>query len=338
VSWKNLLVPLTPLYAAVVTARAAAYRRGWLRIHRLPVPVISVGNLTFGGTGKTPTVIALVRELAQHGRHPAVLTRGYGRRGQAPVVAVGPDPDPSLHDTGDEPQELARRLPGVPIVVDADRVRAGREALRRGADVLVLDDGFQHLRIARDLDLVLLDAGDPWGGDQLPPRGRLREPVSALARASALLITKLSARPEEQIAAVTGRVRGLVGELPVRGARLRPTRVRTSDGWQGVEVLAGQRVLAFAGLGRPADFARVLEDAGAQVVATCWFADHHSYTRDEILRLEVEAQREGAVPVTTGKDAVKLPAGAQAWEVEAEMLPISGSWSALLRLLKGMDP
>ena len=337
-SWKLLFLPLTPLYATVVRARAAAYRRGWLRSYRLPAPVISVGNLSFGGTGKTPTVIGLVRELVRLGQRPAGLTRGYGRRGRDQVVVVGPEPGLSVQQTGDEPMELARRLPGVPIVVDADRRQGGREALRRGADILVLDDGFQHLRIARDLDLVLLDAGDPWGGNHLPPRGRLREPVSALARASAVLITKLSVQPDEQLAAVRSRVHREAGELPIFGARMRPVRVRSPEGWQPIDVLAGRRVLAFAGLGRPADFARSLEDVGAEVVAKRFFPDHHDYSDDELRQLEAEAQQEGAVLVTTGKDAVKLTAHAQVWEIEAEMTPVEGSWTAVLRLLPGLGP
>jgi tetraacyldisaccharide 4'-kinase len=329
-AWHNLLLPLTPFYAAVVRVRAAAFAGGWLKAHRPPVPVISVGNITFGGTGKTPTVIALARELVGVGRRPAVLTRGHGRRGHAPLVVLGPDPEQSVVETGDEPREMARRLPGVPIVVDADRVRGGREAVRRGADVLILDDGFQHLRIARDLDLVLLDAGDPWGGDRLPPRGRLREPVSALTRASAVLITKVTRRSDEGVAAITDRVRRTAGGLPVLTAELRPTRVRTPDGWQPIEVLAGRRVLAFAGLGRPGGFAELLQDAGAEIVGTCWFADHHRYTADELRHIESEAARDAAVPVTTGKDAVKLPGETRVWEVETEMVPISGSWRSLL--------
>ncbi len=328
--WQGLLLPLTPLYAAVVRARAAAFARGWAKVHRLPVPVISVGNITFGGTGKTPTVIALVRELAGLDRRPAVLTRGHGRRGHAPLVVIGPELEQSAVETGDEPLEMARRLPGVPVVVDADRVRGGREAVRRGADVLVLDDGFQHLRVARDVDLVLLDAGDPWGGDRLPPRGRLREPVSALSRASAVLITKVSRRSVELVAAITDRVRRVAGELPVLAAELRPTRVHTPDGWQPIDVLAGRRVLAFAGLGRPSGFAALLEDAGADIVGTCWFADHHRYTADELHRVVSEAERDAAVPVTTGKDAVKLPKNEGVWEVETEMVPVSGAWTSLL--------
>ncbi len=323
-----LLLPLTPLYAGVVRARAAAYRHGLLRRHLLERPVVSVGNLTFGGTGKTPTVIALVRDLVRRGRRPAVLTRGYGRRGRDPVVAVGPGMIPEARTAGDEPVEMARRLPGVPIVVDEDRVRGGREAVARGADVLVLDDGFQHLRVARDLDLLVVDAGDPWGGGHLPPRGRLREPLSAMARATAVLVTKLGDDPGP-LAAIRDTVQRLAPGIPVLGARLEPTRLVTPEGVLEPAALAGRRVLAFAGLGRPEGFREQLERLGAVVVGTRWFADHHRYGDTELADLVAEAERLDAVPVTTAKDAARLRNDAPVQVLEVEMVPLQESWEAL---------
>jgi tetraacyldisaccharide 4'-kinase len=334
-AWRRLLVPLTPLYRGVVTARLGAYRRGWLASSRLTAPVISVGNLTFGGTGKTSIVIALVRDLVRRGRHPAVLTRGYGRSATDPVVLIGPDPRADVRTTGDEPLELAARLPGVPVVVDPDRVRGGVEALARGADILVLDDGFQHLRLERDLDLVLVDAGDLWGGGRLPPRGRLREPISGLARADAVLVTKVPPDP----APVLAEVRRVAGEwapdAPVLAARLEPTKVRRRQGAAGPEVLDGTRVLALAGIGRPGGFADLLREAGAEIVATRWYADHHGYGGTEIDEAVTAAAEARAVVVTTAKDAVKMPADAAVWVVEARMAPIDGSWEELWRLLPG---
>jgi tetraacyldisaccharide 4'-kinase len=333
VELKNLLLPLTPLYGTAVRARSAAYRRGWLKTHRLGVPVVSVGNLTFGGTGKTPTVVALVRDLVRRGHRPAVLTRGYGRREQTPVVVVGPDSGHGPERTGDEPFEMASRLPGVPIVVDADRVRGGAEAVRIGADVVVLDDGFQHLRLARSLDLVLVDAGDPWGGGRLPPRGRLREPRTALKRATALLVTKVSLDHESTVVEIAAEVTRLGGKLPVLAARLVASRVRGGEGWSSPEALAGRRVLAFAGVGRPQGFADLLCEAGAEVVGTRWFRDHHRYSAADLDLLQAVSERLDATPVTTTKDAVKLPADAPVWVLEAEMTPVEGSWNALWALL-----
>lgn len=331
----KLLTPLTPLYGALVKARATAYVHGFLRAHQLPVPVVSVGNLTFGGTGKTPTVIALVRDLVRRSRRPAILTRGYGRRGSAPLVLVGPDTEFAVEQAGDEPLEMAARLPGVPIIVDSDRVRGGTAAMRLGADVLVLDDGFQHLRLARDLDLVLVDAGDPWGGGSLPPRGRLREPLGAIARASAVLVTKVPSDAASVVDGIAQEVTRLAGPRPLLTARMEVSRVRTPDGWRRPDVLAGRRVLAFAGIGRPQGFKDLLEEAGAEVVATRWFRDHHRYGGRDLEDVAAVSIEHGAVAVTTTKDAVKLPADAQVWVVEAEMRPVSGSWNELWGLLPG---
>jgi len=330
---EQILRPLTPVYSGFVRARATAYRRGLLPRVRLPRPVISVGNLGFGGTGKTPTVIALVRDLARRGRRPAVLTRGYGRKTSDTVLLVGPDTLAPVEHAGDEPLEMASRLPGVPIVVDADRVRGGRLAVDAGADVLLLDDGFQHLRVERDLDLLLIDAGDPWAGGHLPPRGRLREPLSAMARASAVLVTKLG-DDAERFGAIVDTVHRHAPGIPVLGARLVPSRVWTPEGPRSVEVLHDRPVLPFAGVGRPGAFSDLLEDLGATVVATRWFPDHHRYTGRDMRRLERLAGKAGAVLVTTAKDSVKLPAGHSAWILEIEMVPVDGSWDPLW----GLEP
>ncbi len=325
--------PLTPLYRGVVNARIGAYRRGWLRSSRLPVPVVSVGNLTFGGTGKTPTVIALVRDLVRRGRHPAVLTRGYGRTAAETVVLIGPEPKVPVRMAGDEPLELASRLPGVPVVVDADRVRGGVEALVRGADVLVLDDGFQHLRLERDLDLLLVDSGDPWGGGRMPPRGRLREPLSGLARANAVLVTKVGPDPEPILAEVRRVIAEFSADLPVLAARLAPVAVRRPEGTADPRVLDGARVLAVAGLGRPAGFADLLRGAGAEIVETRWFDDHHDFVEGEVDAAVAAAAAVDAVVVTTAKDRVKMPLEAPVWVVDVSMAPVAGDWDQLWRLL-----
>jgi tetraacyldisaccharide 4'-kinase len=337
VAWRYLLLPLAPVYRGAVAARRVAFSRGWLRRARLEAPVISVGNLTFGGTGKTPTVIALVRDLVRMGRRPAVLTRGYKRRDDNQVVVTGPEPRQGVDEVGDEPLEMARRLPGVPVVVDSDRERGGLEALRLGADVVVLDDGFQHLRLERDLDIVVVDAGDPWGGNRLPPLGRLREPRTTLERADAVLITKVPADWRPVVAQIEAVIDSIAPTLQVFVARLRPTRVRLPDGEiRAPECLAGRKIFAFAGVGRPEGFAAGLVEVGAEVVGSRWFPDHHDYSDEDLCEVEAVAQAADAVPVTTAKDAVKLPTGAEVWVVEAEMEPIEGSWRGLWRLLPGV--
>jgi tetraacyldisaccharide 4'-kinase len=338
-AWRYLFLPFSPLYRGAVAARGAVYRHGWLQRARLDAPVVSVGNLTFGGTGKTPTVVELVRDLVRIGRRPAVLTRGYKRRDGNQVVIIGPEPKQGVDEVGDEPLEMARRLPGVPVVVDADRERGGNEALRWGADVVVLDDGFQHLRLERDLDLVLIDAGDPWGGGRLPPLGRLREPLTALRRASAVLITKVPADWRPVVAEIETAIDRLAPTLQVFVSRLRARRVRVpGDGWQPAEVLRRRRVLAFAGIGRPSGFADTLSDAGAEIVDRRWFPDHHAYAAADLIEVVAAAEKAGAVPVTTAKDATKLPSDAAVWVVEVAMEPIEGSWRGLWRLLPEIAP
>jgi tetraacyldisaccharide 4'-kinase len=300
------------------------------------VSVVSVGNLCFGGTGKTPTTVALVRDLVQRGRRPAVLSRGYGRSTRDPMIVVGPDPRVSPERAGDEPLEMAQRLPGVPVVVDGDRVRGARIAIANGADVLVLDDGFQHLRLARDLDLVLLDANDPWAGSRLPPRGRLREPLSALSRATAVLVTKLSGDEEAGLGHIREAVAEIAPGVPVLGSRMRALRVLKDGSWCGAEVLDGARVLAFAGIARPQGFVSLLEAAGANVVESRWRADHHPWDAVEVEEIVAASAAAGAVAVTTAKDAVKLPQGVKAWVVEVEVVPTAGSWDSLWELTPGV--
>jgi tetraacyldisaccharide 4'-kinase len=247
---------------------------------------------------------------------------------------VGPTPRQRADEVGDEPVEMARRLPGVPVVVSADRVLGGREAVRLGADVVVLDDGFQHLRLERDLDILLLDAGDPWGGGRLPPMGRLREPVSGLGRADAVVITKVPLDWRPATRAVEAAVREIAPQVPVFVARVRPSRLRRPDGsWASCEELAGRRVFAFAGVARPGGFRDSLEEAGAEVVGERWFRDHHEYTKDELAQVMASSEELKAIPVTTAKDAVKLSDDAGAWVLESEMVPVAGGWRELWELL-----
>ncbi len=212
------------------------------------------------------------------------------------------------------------------------------QALGVGEDlVVVLDDGFQHLRLERDLDIVVIDAGDPWGGGHLPPLGRLREPIAALRSADAVLVTKVPDDWRPVVAEIESVVDRVSPALQVFVARLRPVRVRvTGEGWCDPSVLSGQRVFAFAGLGRPQGFAATLAEAGAELVDSRWFPDHHDYRDQDVREVVAAAQAANAVPVTTAKDAVKLPADAEVWVVEAEMEPIEGSWRGLWRLLPGV--
>lgn len=319
-----VLVPLSSVYGAVVRARLALYRAGVFSSHRVGAPVISVGNITTGGTGKTPLVAWLARRLAQDFRGVWILTRGYGRSDVHKRVLVS-DGARLLADAaegGDEPRLLAEMLldAGVAVLSDADRVAAARWALEKDkSEIFILDDGFQHLRLARDLDIVTIDGSDPFGGRKLLPRGRLREPLSGLKRSGAFVISRADLAPDlEELRAEatrlgdgapvftsrlrTRRVRPLVSALDERGAASIHPIHQDDD-----EDFKRQPVAAFCALGNPANFFEHLRRDGYVVAHTRVFGDHHKYTQTDVDMLAREAMSNGArALVTTAKDAVKL--------------------------------
>jgi tetraacyldisaccharide 4'-kinase len=281
-------------YGAAVRLRNLAYDRGWRRAERAAVPVVSVGNLTVGGTGKTPCVEYVARLYRERGLRVAVLSRGYGSD-------AGPN---------DEALVLEENLPDVPHLQGADRAALARAAVEElESEVLVLDDGFQHRRLARDLDLVLLDATDPWGGDRLLPRGLLREPPSALRRASAVILTRCDQVPAEARERLRQRVARLALGVPVAETNHRPVGLVNSDDDEApLDLLREGPVAAFCGVGNPEAFRRTLADLGADVCAFRAYPDHHAYTRADVddLRAWVRSAAPGRIAVTTQKDLVKL--------------------------------
>ncbi len=307
-SWRDLLLLallrlLSNPYAFILMLRAACYRLGILRSYRLPCPVISVGNITLGGTGKTPATALIASYLIARGRRVAVLSRGYGgsAEGELRIVSDGKDLILGPEEAGDEPYLLARKVPGLMVVIGADRYRAGLLALRElKPDVFILDDGFQHLRLKRDLNLLLLDCARPYGNDRVLPAGFLREPKSALRRADLFLFTRCGegsapASPVPGKPACRSSHR-LGGFRPLQGGELRP-----------FSELKGMRAMAFAGIADPGSFFDTLQGEGAPLVTTLAFSDHICYGVDEIAaicRLK-EASRSTCL-LTTEKDAVKL--------------------------------
>jgi len=304
------LIPLASLYGLAMKTRSALYARGLLTQHTLPCRVISIGNLTVGGTGKTPVVIALALALRDRGRRVGVVSRGYKRSGADEIVEVsdGETVRGDPNETGDEPLLIAQRCPGVPVAVGADRPSVGRHLIgRHHIDTLIMDDGYQHMALRRETNILVLDAGAPFGNGYLLPRGRLREPLSAMARATAVFVTRASqaARLDDLKAAV----RAMAPAVPIWVTDFAPGAVVQVGGSSTMEpsALKGERVLAVSGIGNPASFRTLLEAAGAVVANYCVFPDHHAYSREDVQKIRQAAERAGAVlVVTTEKDAVKL--------------------------------
>jgi tetraacyldisaccharide 4'-kinase len=307
------LTALSVVYRGALALRDGAYRWGILRTGRLPCPVISVGNLTLGGSGKTPTVEAVVRALREIGHdagaRPAVVSRGYGRTSRG--VHVVSDRDglrADVRTAGDEPLLLAERLPGVPVVVGENRYDAARVAVERcGATAIVMDDGFQHRTLAKDLEIVVVQGRAPWGNVRVFPRGTLREPLAALGRAHAVVVT--NPPHPDSVEAVTRTVRRFNARAAVLAAHYRLEDAVEAPSGRRVPVadLSGRRLMAFAGLGSPQGFADTLEAAGVRRVGFAEFPDHHWFTPGDLEQLAREARAASAQGlITTEKDWVRV--------------------------------
>lgn len=356
------LAGLAWLYAGAVAWRNRRYdRRG--PVFHPPLPTVSVGNLTVGGAGKTPLVMDLARRFLERGLTPAILSRGYKAWQAEPPEWLG-DQAPSPPSRGDQTREapsaerlgdqtpalprrgherrdvyndehdlLRRRCPGAILAPDPDRVRSARRVCQeRQADVILLDDGFQHRRLGRDLDIVLIDATRPFGFDRLLPRGLLREPAPQLRRAHLIILTRADQADSQTLQAIHRRLHRVAPEVPVISARHaprslypltalldpplasrdRPTEAPLApDAPLTPEALRGQDVLAFAAIGNPHAFARTLESLGARLVETRWYPDHYRYRAEDVIDLLDETDRFPADRthdriITTEKDAVKL--------------------------------
>lgn len=311
------LLPFSWLYRAATAIRNARYDRG-AGIRRAPLPVVSVGNLTVGGTGKTPLVAEIVARLAKAGHRPAVVSRGYGgRAGRGPLrVRDGSGFGPGPAVTGDEPWMLARRFPDVPVLVGSDRYRGVHRAAAEGAGVAVLDDGFQHRRLERDLDIVVLSAERPFGNGRLLPAGPLREPPSSLRRADLLVLVGSEEPPRDpaEIFALD-----LSPRFGIVHARRRPVGFVTAGGGP---VPQPERAVAFCGIGDPASFRRTIERLGVALAEFVGFPDHHRFSDSEIAALLERARREAVPLVTTEKDLARLHDRLSGSPLEAKLLAL----------------
>ena len=299
------------LYGLIIRFRLWCYRKGWLPTTRLPCRVVSVGNLTVGGTGKTPIVILLTEWLMTKGQRVAVLSRGYKRTSKAPrlLVSDGSRMLVGPLEAGDEPFLIAQRCPRAIVAVGADRVGLGQWVLERHpVDCIVLDDGFQHRSLHRDVDLVLLDATDAAGLDALLPAGRLREPLTELCRASALVITRAESRLD--VEAIRRRVHAIsCSSEDAVEVVFRPESVVAvaSDARQPVEWCRRKKAWLVSAIGNSRSFRRSAESMGIEILGETAFEDHHGYHHGDIEKIRAHLQAAGCeIVLTTEKDGGKL--------------------------------
>lgn len=294
-------------YSAVMRLRRAAYNKGLLSSSSAAVPVICVGNITTGGTGKTPMVDWVVRQLKDSGAKPAILTRGYK----------------SVKGKSDE-AEMLKQSTGVQVVVNPDRIAGAAAAVEAGADVLVMDDGFQHMRLRRDMNIVLIDAMNPFGYGCCLPLGRLREPLSALRDAHAIVITRSDAVVPEFIEALAAELAKRAPQASMHLGVHKPIALIDQDGARhSLDEIVGKKVLLFAGIGNPEAFIATVDSLGAEPVDYCMFGDHQKYSPHVIQRIYEHADKtDPEIYVTTEKDHVKLAEfelDRPVWRVVVEM-------------------
>ncbi|MCK5880194.1 MAG: tetraacyldisaccharide 4'-kinase [Holophagae bacterium] len=304
---KVLLFPLYLLYRFVMNVRNRMYARGWLKIRKLPVPVVSVGNVTVGGTGKTPTVIALAGALSEEGLKSCVLSRGYHRRDEKKMLQVTVDCDPEK--CGDEPVLIARKLAGsASVYVGKNRFETGTLALKEGAgDIVILDDGFQHRKLHRDLDIVLVDCTAPATRGRMIPYGTLRESFREIFRADIIVLTRSRFLRDlvplkEEISRMNSDAFVTTADLKISGF------ADVSDGKIiSVDELKGKRIVAFSGIGNPLSFKAELITAGIEVPRAFGFPDHAVPSPARLAKVNAVAmEEEVSYIVTTEKDWVKL--------------------------------
>ncbi|MFQ5685426.1 MAG: tetraacyldisaccharide 4'-kinase [Candidatus Scalindua sp.] len=298
---KSTLSTLTYPYSAVLKTRNILYKSGVVNSIRLPVKVISVGNITTGGTGKTPLVEYTARYLLEKNKKVAIISRGYG--GYNPLQG-------NNININDECLILRENVQNVPVLAGKDRVSNGEKAIREyGVDCLLLDDGFQHLKLKRDLDIVVIDSLNPFGGENLIPRGSLREPLKNLGRADLFIISHCNHSKELTIKSIYTKLNYVNNDAPVCESIHRPVHIEsiTDGSIRGPEWLKGKRIYGLSAIGNPESFTYTLKGLGADLIKHRKFRDHHNYNRGEIGYVVSEARSLGAdAIVVTQKDIVKI--------------------------------
>ena len=298
------------IYSSIITVRNYFYDKKIFRTHDIRCRVISIGNLTIGGTGKTPVVIMTAKIMYDAGYRVAVISRGYKGSAHAPmVISDGSDITVSATDSGDEPYIIAQSLPGIPVIVGKDRFRAAQLAsMRFKPDIIILDDAFQHRRLYRDVDIVTIDAGHPFGNKHLLPRGTLRESPHALKRACAVIITRFNKTSTH--GNIEKTVRQFNSDLSVFHSIHEPSGLRKPGGKDRIdyEVIRGKNIAAMSNIANPDSFHRMLESFGTTIVKKHVFPDHHRYNINELQEIEKSSLAAGSeLLVMTAKDEQNLP-------------------------------
>lgn len=302
---------LSRLYGAAITLRNRAYDSGVLRVAQVRVPVISVGNITVGGSGKTPVVEYLLRHVLRNGCRAAVITRGYRRETRGTfLVSDGREHIATARQGGDEAVQIAGKFPGLVVIADENRARGARRAIRDfDIEVVILDDAYQHRALYRDLDIVVIDSVEQLYTQRLLPEGRLREPLESLRRADLILLSKCE--PTIDVAQAQ-RSLGAFTNVPVFATRYVPLRLcqSGSEDTYSTDALRELKLGAFCGIGMPEGFHRTLQSLGLHIVFTHDYPDHHWYNGDDIDALLAEGETTGVQAwITTEKDAVRLKDG-----------------------------
>ncbi len=334
---------LSAVYSAAIAGRRGLYASGLRKARRLPIPVVCFGNISSGGTGKTSTVVTVAMELARAGRRPAVLLRGYKRRVPPRTVTVLAKGRPlSLDEAGDEALMLYRLLEpaGVPVVVSSDRFASGSLAASElGADILLMDDGFQHFAVRRDADIVLVNATAPFSADHVLPAGDLREPASALARARAVVITHCEQVTQDSIEKLRGEIRAaapkaeVVESMHAPEAFIDPVTAEKVD----LNVLKGRKAVSLCGIGDPASFEETLKKMRIELSQIWRYPDHHPFSLDDLAAAQ---QTRGDLPlITTHKDFARFPQG---WQqvlpggvliLSVKIVFLLDGWKRLMRIV-----
>ena len=320
-SLSYILLPFSWVFSAIVRVRYFLYNKRILDSQQLGCHVIVVGNITMGGTGKTPFSEYLAKLLQSMGRNPAIISRGYKSKAESKIKKFFrwmlhlPETPPKIVSdgknvllgseiAGDEPYMLAKNLPGVPVVVDKDRIKAGRYAIKLfNADVLVLDDGFQYFKLRPSLSFVLVDKTNPFGNKSLIPRGILREPISHLNRASCIVVTKSDGHIPDKLKKI---IKKHEGDRIVECCHQAYYLERHCDG-KRIELneLSGKKVSVFSGIASPASFEKFIDETGANIIYRKRFIDHHRFSESELNGISERSVNAECI-ITTEKDAVRI--------------------------------